>query len=122
MFIEDKKTDVPDISARIKKTPVTTIVEEMDCFAPRRFITINYSGPNVREIARKASRILRRGMMITGTNTFIDDYYVDVTDPNNILRLLLDGIERLCSRETQYTTFSCGFTDTSIMMNRGESI
>jgi hypothetical protein len=85
MYVEKKKSDVPDISSYIKKTPVTTIVEEMDCMTPRRFITIEYSGPNIREIARKSPRILKQGMMITGTNVFIDDYYVDVTDPNNIV-------------------------------------
>jgi len=84
MYVEDK-TGVPDISSTIRKTPITTIVEEMDCFTPRRYITIEYSGPNIREIARNSPRILKEGMMITGTNVFIDDYYVDVTDPNNIV-------------------------------------
>jgi len=85
MYQEDKKTDIPDISSKIRKTPVTTIVEELDCFTPRRFITVEYSGPNIREIARKSPTILKQGMMITGTNVFIDDYYVDVTDPNNVV-------------------------------------
>jgi len=85
MFVEDKKTAVPDISSYIKKSRVTTVIEEMDCFSPRRVITIEYSGSNIREVARRAPRILREGMMITGTRTFIDDYYVDVTDPNNIV-------------------------------------
>jgi hypothetical protein len=85
MYIEDKKSEIPDISSYIRKAPVTKIVEELDCFTPRRFITIEYSGQNVREVARQAPRILRRGMMITGTRVFIDDYYVDVTDPNNIV-------------------------------------
>ena len=85
MYVEDKKDDIPDISSYIRKTPVTRIYEEMDCFTPRRVITVEYSGPNIREIARKSPRILREGMMITGTRTYIDDYYVDVTDPNNIV-------------------------------------
>jgi len=85
MFVENKKDDIPDISNIIKKQPITTVIEELDCFAPRRVITIEYSGPNIREVARRAPRILREGMMITGTRTYIDDYYVDVTDPNNIV-------------------------------------
>ena len=80
-----KGEDVPDISDVIKSTPVTSIIEENDCFAPRRVVRMEYSGPNVREVARKAPRVLREGMMITGTRTYIDDYYVNVTDPNNIV-------------------------------------
>ena len=78
MIPRDEK-DIPDISDEIRKHPVTTIIEELDCFAPRRVIRMEYSGPNIREVAKRAPRILREGMMITGTNTFIDDYYVDVT-------------------------------------------
>lgn len=85
MFIEDKKTEIPDIRSHIRKTTVTKIYEEMDCFTPRRVIRMEYSGPNIREVARRAPRILREGMMITGTRTFIDDYFVDITDPNNIV-------------------------------------
>jgi len=85
MFVEDKKTDIPDISDIMRRNIVTTVIEELDCFTPRRVIRIEYSGPNIREVARRAPRILREGMMITGTRTYIDDYYVDVTDPNNIV-------------------------------------
>jgi hypothetical protein len=79
-----KEEDIPDISKELAKHPVVRIVEDVDCFAPRRVISIDYSGPNIREIVKQAPRVLRRGMMITGTRTYIDDYYVDVTDPNNI--------------------------------------
>jgi len=76
--------DIPDISGELAKHPVVKIIEDVDCFSPRRVVSIDYSGPNIRDIVRRAPRILRLGMMITGTRTYIDDYYVDVTDPNNI--------------------------------------
>jgi hypothetical protein len=79
-----KEDEIPNISKELAKAPVTTIIEENDCFAPRRVIRIEYSGPNIRQIVRRAPRILREGMMITGTRVYIDDYYVDVTDPNSI--------------------------------------
>jgi hypothetical protein len=82
-FKEDNS--VPDISDIIKKARVNTIIEDLDCFAPKRVVTMEYSGPNVRQIVKASPRILRAGMLISGTRTYIDDYYVDVTDPNNIV-------------------------------------
>lgn len=103
MYVENKKDEVPDISDLIKKTPVKTIIEEVDCFAPRRVVVIEYSGPNIREIARRAPRILREGMMITGTRTYIDDYYVDVTDPNNIVfHIFWHGTRGMDGRTTMF--------------------
>jgi hypothetical protein len=80
---EDEK--IPDISEEIAATPVTKIIEDVDCFMPRRVITLEYSGPNIKQIVSAASRILRAGMYISGTRTFLDDYYVDVTDSNKII-------------------------------------
>lgn len=95
--------EIPDISDIIRKHPVKTIIEENECFAPRRVIRIEYSGPNIREIARRAPRILREGMMITGTKTFIDDYYVDVTDPNNIVfHIYWHGIRDMDGRTSMF--------------------
>ncbi len=76
---------VPDISDIIRKAKVKKIIEEMDCFSPKRMVSMEYSGPNVRQIVKASPRILRAGMLISGTRTYIDDYYVDVTDPNNIV-------------------------------------
>ncbi len=80
----EEEGKIPDISKELAKSPVVKIIEDVDCFIPRRVISIDYSGPNIRKIARKAPRVLRLGMMISGTRVYIDDYYVDVTDPNNI--------------------------------------
>jgi hypothetical protein len=74
----------PDISKELAKTPVTSIIEEVDCFKPKRVITIQYSGPNIRDIVRRAPGIIQAGMKTTGTRTYIDEYYIDVTDPNKI--------------------------------------
>jgi len=79
-----EKDEVPDISKELAKAPTVKIVEEVDCFTPRRVIRIKYSGPNIRKIVKQAPRILRQGMMISGTRIYIDEYYIDVTDPNNI--------------------------------------
>ncbi len=103
MFVEDKKTEIPDIRPHIRKTPVTRIYEEADCFTPRRVVRMEYSGPNIREVARRAPRILREGMMITGTRTFIDDYFVDVTDPNNIVfHIFWHGFRSFDGRSTMW--------------------
>ena len=82
MYREDK--EVPDISKELSKSKVTRIIEEIDCFKPRRTITVQYSGPNIREIVRQSPRMIQLGMKTTGTKTYIDEYYIDVTDPNNI--------------------------------------
>jgi hypothetical protein len=76
--------EIPDITEELVASPVTKILEDVDCFMPRRVISIEYSGPNIKQVVSAASRILRAGMLITGTRTYIDDYYVDVTDSNNI--------------------------------------
>lgn len=76
----------PDISKELasSEATITKIIEDMDCFAPRPRITINYSGPNIRGIVRKTPEILRDGMRITGLKVYIDEYYCTVTDPNEI--------------------------------------
>lgn len=84
MYVENKD-EIPDISDLVKKSTITKVIEDLDCFASRRVIVIEYSGPNIREIAKRAPKILQAGMLISGTHTYIDDYYVDVTDPNNIV-------------------------------------
>jgi len=75
----------PDISKELSKSPVTMIIEDMDCFSPRRTITVKYSGPNIRNIIKNAPGILQTSMRITGQRTFLDEYYADVTDPNKII-------------------------------------
>lgn len=80
---EDEK--IPDISKELATSPVTSVIEEMDCFSPRRTITIEYSGPNIKQVVKRAPGILKKGMMITGTRTYIDDYFIDTTDPNNVV-------------------------------------
>jgi len=102
MIPKDEK-DIPDISDIIRKTPVTKIIEENDCFAPRRVVRIEYTGSNIREVARQAPRLLKEGMMITGTRTFIDDYFVDVTDPNNIVfHIYWHGIRNMDDRTSMF--------------------
>lgn len=93
----------PDISDILRKTPVTKIIEELDCFTPSRVIRIEYSGPNIRQVAKRAPRILREGMMITGTRTYIDDYFVDVTDPNNIsFHIFWHGVRGMDNKTSMY--------------------
>ena len=72
----------PDISEELAKTQVTRIVEEFDCNTPRRNITIEYSGPNIRKIVKKMPDVLKTGLRTSGTNVFLDQYYVTVMDPN----------------------------------------
>ena len=101
MFADTEKA--PDISSYIRKAKIETIIEENDCYAPRRVVRIEYSGPNIRQIARQAPRILKEGMMITGTRTYIDDYYVDVTDPNNIVfHIFWHGIREFDGRSKMF--------------------
>jgi len=75
----------PDISKELAKAKTTTIIEEFDCFTPRRVITIGYSGPNIRKVIREIPRMIQRGLRISGTNVFIDEYYVYAVDPNDIV-------------------------------------
>ena len=72
----------PDISKELKKSPVTTIIEDMDCFSPRRTITVHFAGPDIRKIVQNVPKILQTSMRITGQRLFLDEYYVDLTDPN----------------------------------------
>jgi len=72
----------PDISKELSKIPVVKIIEDMDCFSPRRTITLKYTGPDIRKIVNSVRGIIMKGMRITGQHTFLDEYYVDVTDPN----------------------------------------
>jgi len=81
MYVEG----APDISKELKKSPVTSIVEEIDCFAPRRNIIIGYSGPNIREIVKKTQEIITKGMNINPLDTNLDEYYLYVVDLNNII-------------------------------------
>jgi hypothetical protein len=80
----DKDEGPPDISAEIAGATITKIYEDVDCFAPRPRITIDYTGPNIRAIVKKTPEILRDGMRITGLKTYIDEYFCTVTDPNEI--------------------------------------
>ena len=86
MYIDDKEPPkikkVPDIRKELSKSPVTTIIEDMDCFSPRRTITVKFTGPNIRNIIKNAPKILQTSMRTTGQRTFLDEYYVDLTDPN----------------------------------------
>ena len=79
-----KEEDVPDISKEIANAPVTKIVEQIDCFSPRPRVIINYSGPKIRDIVKKAPGIIMRGMRITGLSTFIDEYFCSTYDPNEV--------------------------------------
>ena len=81
MFREE---DAPDISKKLKETPVTKFIEEIDCFAPRRKITIGYSGPNIREIVKKTQEIITKGMNVNPLATNLDQYYLYIVDPNDI--------------------------------------
>jgi len=76
------REEAPDIRKELRETPVTTIIEDVDCFSPRRTITVKYTGPNIRKIVNSVQSIIRTSMRITGQNTFLDEYYVDLTDPN----------------------------------------
>jgi hypothetical protein len=80
----DKDEGPPDISKELSGTVIKAIIEDVDCFAPRPRITLKYSGPNIRSIVRRTPEILRDGLRVTGLKTYIDDYFCDVTDPNNI--------------------------------------
>jgi len=80
----DKNQGPPDIDDEIASTPITKIIEDVDCFAPRPRITIDYNGPNIRTIVKKAPEILRDSMRITGLKTYIDQYFCTVIDPNQI--------------------------------------
>jgi hypothetical protein len=73
---------VPDISEELAKTQVTSIIEEFDCNTPRRYITIEYSGPGIRKIVKSMPGVLKNGLRTSGTNVFLDQYYVTVLDPN----------------------------------------
>lgn len=79
-----REEEAPDISKTLSKAPVTRIVEDMDCFVPRRNVTIGYSGPNIREIVKKTQEIITRGMDVNPLDTNLDEYYLDVVDANNI--------------------------------------
>jgi len=79
-----KEEDIPDISKEIAAAPVKKIVEQIDCFSPRPRITIEYSGPRIREIVKKTPGIIMRGMRITGLKTYIDEYFCSTYDPNEI--------------------------------------
>ena len=79
-----KQEGPPDISKELAKPKITTFIEEFECFTPRRVITIGYSVPNIKEIIRRIPRMIQRGLRISGTNTFIDEYYVYNVDPNDI--------------------------------------
>lgn len=72
----------PDITKELKKTPVVKIIEDIDCFSPRRTMIIKFSGPDIRKIIKNVPKILQISMRITGQRTFLDEYYVDLTDPN----------------------------------------
>ena len=85
MFREEKGPSPPDISGELAKTHIRTIIEDLDCVVPRRVLYITYSGPNIKQIVSKGPDILKGAMMITGTRTYIDEYYVDRTDPNNVV-------------------------------------
>jgi hypothetical protein len=79
-----REEDIPDISKEIAGATVTKIVESIDCFSPRPRITIEYSGPRIREIVKIAPSIIMRGMRITGLMTYIDEYFCTTFDPNEI--------------------------------------
>ena len=85
MYREDVEGKVPDISKHLSKAPVTRIVEEIDCFSPRRNVTIGYKGPKIREIVKKTQTIITRGMDVNPLDTNLDEYYITVYDPNNII-------------------------------------
>lgn len=96
----------PDISKELAKSPIITIVEEYDCFVPRRVIRIGYSGPNIREIIRQAPRVIQRSLRISGTAVFIDEYYVDVTDPNRTsFHIFWHGEKRFDQRSKMFGFF-----------------
>jgi hypothetical protein len=80
----EKDGEPPDISKEIAGATITKIIEDVDCFAPRPRITMQYSGPNIRAIVKRAPEILRDGMRITGLKTYIDEYFCTNIDPNNI--------------------------------------
>ncbi len=80
----EKDDAPPDISDEIAGSPITKIIEDVDCFSPRPRITIEYTGPNIRTIVRKTPEIIRDGMRITGLKVYIDDYFCTVIDPNEI--------------------------------------
>jgi hypothetical protein len=79
-----REEDIPDISKEIAAAPIKKIVEAIDCFSPRPRITIEYSGPRIREIVKKAPGIIMRGMRITGLMTYIDEYFCSTYDPNEV--------------------------------------
>jgi len=81
MYREEK---APEIEEDLKRAKVKAIIEELDCFEPRRIIKIKYSGPRVKDIIKRAPRIIREAMRITGTKVYLDSYFVDTTDPNKI--------------------------------------
>lgn len=78
------KEEAPEISEELKKIKTVKIVEEIECFTPRRVVAIKYTGPNIRKVVKAAGDIIQRGMHIGGTRTYLDRYHIDVTDPNNI--------------------------------------
>jgi len=79
-----EKDDVPDISEELAGATITKIIEDVDCFAPRPRITIDYKGPNIRGIVKKTPEIIRDSMRITGLKVYIDEYFCTVVDPNQI--------------------------------------
>lgn len=74
----------PDISAKLAASTKTAITEEVDCFSPHRTIEIEYSGPNIDKIIKSAPKWISRGLRVSSTNVFLDDYFWTNTDPNNI--------------------------------------
>jgi len=105
MYREDVEGKIPDISKELSKSPVTSIVEEIDCLAPRRNITIGYSGPNIREIVKKVQEIITRGMNVNPLATNLDEYYLYVVDLNNILFHIFWHGERRFDQRTKMLGF-----------------
>lgn len=80
MYVEG----APEIRAELAKSPKVAIIEEDDCFAPRRELSITYSGPNIREIVKTIPKIIADSLRVTSTHVFLDEYYLDNTDPNAV--------------------------------------
>ena len=80
MYVEG----APDISKELAKSQITNIIEDIDCITPRRNIIIGYSGPNIKEIVRRAPQIIQKGLRVSGMSVYLDEYYLDVVNPNLI--------------------------------------
>lgn len=95
MYVEG----APDISAEIAKTPKFAIIEEDDCFAPRREVSISYTGANIRKIVKSIPKIITDSLRVTSTNVFLDEYYLDNTDPNAVqFHIFYHGFKNLDKR------------------------